>query len=345
MRVIDKKIGNTQVLRTVKSDGLTNTFTKHNMYSQAGFNTSQPPRWAKYNFGSIIPRIVIHVRWGSNDNLMQEFFNVSEVTVDLTAGVNGNGGTIGQTSSTNFGIYFFISNPELVENMVWTTSSGNTRTAWGTAYLSERFINLKFLSIARADTLNNLSNIALPTIQKLIILGDNTSTWNATAAGFTELKHLTLGVFFMDFSQLPTTLRFLDGSIRNLNIDLKNFFINTNRMGLRVTALSSLTGRVVYTGGAIFPPHIFEEPEMPISVIFEIYNLNTIYERPSPDMVSQFLIDFANQVLSVTLVNKRIAFTGCPPNTDFTDNSKPLYKTYQEAYNYIRYTLGVTITF
>lgn len=179
----------------------------------------------------------------------------------------------------------------------------------------------------------------------------STNATNSTALLNSSIKYLMiLGAMNVAItSNLPTNLRYLHFMYSGGHIiDLKNYF-NGVRCGLyfQLQNFNNLGDKLHYTGGALFPSVISEEAGMPVDYI--LYQGNGVGTKLTSDMFSQFIIDFANQVTAVNLVNKRIFVSGTTPNTSYTDNSKPIYKTYNDAFNFITKTvvsggLGVTIT-
>lgn len=105
-----------------------------------------------------------------------------------------------------------------------------------------------------------------------------------------------------------------------------------------------------YKGGAIFPSTIELSETLSFAGFFTsgIVYVNSASVNPmDSNELSRFLVDFANQVQSCTLptAQKIIRIANQTPNTSYTDNSQPLFKTYSEALNHITSTLGITVTF
>lgn len=172
--------------------------------------------------------------------------------------------------------------------------------------------------------------------------------WNAGLATLTTLKRLVTNLP----QSLENTLTGLLSSgffglkhleIYTLNFDVKYFFNGQNRMSINFLGTSPNEFR--YSGGGIFPSTISDDADVP--TVIHILSYNRAYNGTPPDSnsVSRFIVDFANQVNSVTGVKKYIRFSKSPPNTSYTDNSQPLFKNYSSALNHITTTLGITVTF
>lgn len=134
-------------------------------------------------------------------------------------------------------------------------------------------------------------------------------------------------------------LRQLSGLI--IGLDLKDFWNgNPNRMSVN---MGNYTGTsVTYTGGAIFPSVISDADGFSIDYIYN-QEANTT-TKLTGTAFSKFIVDMANQVTSVTSTQKRIRAIGSSPDTSYTDNSQPYYKTYNTALAYLN-SLGVNISF
>ena len=341
-----KYTNNKRILRTVKADGITDIYNDSDIFLRAGFNTGATPRWLKYNFGGVQSKIIVRLNWGTNTYLMQEYTNVSEVTLDIMPGVNGNGNNV-EDKVCSFYISIYLSNPENVTDMTFTSNSGNNRPVWGTLIFNKRFTSLQNINISPMDITNYLNWEILPTLDKLIVTHDNPSNyWNSSMALCPSLKYIVLNKITGEVTSFPNSLQYIYLTIFSIgNFDLKTFFNNSNRMGFRIRIFSNGANNISYSGGGTFAENIVETSSKPIDYIIELANTQYMLTKPTPDMISQLLIDFANQVKTVTLVNKRIRFQGLSANTSYVDSTKPLYTTYNDALNYITNTLGITVSF
>jgi len=340
-----KYINGQKVIRTVKSDGLTDSFGEQDMVFQCGFNTGSTPRWGKFDFKVNQTRVLIRVVWGENSYKMYEFLNVSSATISFMPGIDGNGGTVGM-KFTNFQVIIYLSEPHLITNFETSTNSDNNRIGWGTYYINtNRCPNITKIKATNVDS-TTISGISQLPLFYLEMISNNPSSITTAFSSMSNLKYLILNVWSGDLTIFHPNLRFFNGRIQNFpTFDLASFFCNTNRMGLILGGVYKPSNHIKYDGGAIFPEHIVEEKGMPITYILLLNNTDFLITKPTPDMVSRFLVDFANQVKSVTLANKRIAFGGLPPNTAYEDLTQPLYKNYTDAMAYITGTLGITVTF
>ena len=346
---VTKYIEDKRILRTVKPNGRDNSFLDADIDLMAGFNTGSTPRWIKYNFITVIPKVVYHLNWGDNGYLMKEFFNVSSVTIDMMPGINGNGGVVGDKVH-NFFISFFFSNPELIQEVIYTSNSNNNRPLWGKHNVSERLLNLKKLTMSPCDTADIFQGLLKNPVEYMKVSCDNPCFYNNNLAEqMTSLKYIDFTKFKGDNTRLykfPPNLIYMHITTHQIGVfDIKDYFSNTKRMGLSINGFVNGVDNITYSGGAIFPEHIVEIVGMPVHYIFRLANTNYLISKPTPDMISQFIIDFANQVKSVTLANKRILIQGIQPNTSYTDLSQPLYTTYTDSLNYIVNTLGITVTY
>lgn len=135
-------------------------------------------------------------------------------------------------------------------------------------------------------------------------------------------------------------LRELSGLI--VGLDLKNFWNgNPNRMSVN---MDNFTGTsVTYSGGAKFPSVFSDIAGYGINYIY--YHGENTGSKLTGTALSRFIVDFANQVTSVTSVNKRMRFVGSTADENYTDISQPHFTTYIAARAFITNTLGINLTF
>lgn len=129
--------------------------------------------------------------------------------------------------------------------------------------------------------------------------------------------------------------------------EISEFFNgNPNRVGLVFEGVQGIL-KVKYDGNCVFPSVLNDSIYFKSLFIFSIQrpNLPEYIYKITPDQVSKFIVEFANQVTAVNVTNKKIAFMNHTANTSYTDLSQPIYTTYASALTYITVTLGVTVTF
>ena len=288
---------------------------------------------------------------GDNQFKVKEEYGVDKTKKNISNGEDNNGG-INIGYYTWGPSYYKFSNPELIGKIVFETfrDSNQRWTYGGTIFFSNRMINLKTI-IANKEFSSVVYNfdwlLLIPSIEDIrFSLGTGT---NYAPLFYTSLKYINLrlasGSAEDIVSKMPNSLNYLNlfmalGSGTTLN--LASYFKNTNRMGLLIANRHDISlANLTYPGGGIFPTAIVEEPDRPIDWILRIdIRFGTFL---SPTDAARFIVDFANQVTSVTLANKRIHFNGTVPDSSYTDPSKSIYKNYIDAYNYVTATLGITI--
>ncbi|WP_234111460.1 hypothetical protein [Chryseobacterium sp. R2A-55] len=344
-RILKKYIADKKVIRTVKSDGLTDIFGERDMIFRCGFNTGLTPRWAKFDFKTVQTRVLIRVDWGENSYKMYEFTNVTSATISMMPGIDGNGGTIGMTSA-NYMVYIYLSEPENITKFETTTNSTNNRIGWETYWINpSTCYNISELKASQIDSCDLSGIVDLPLV-RLNVRSDNGGALTTEIGKMSTLKYCILNRLVVpNLSIFHSNLRFLSLTDNSTPLDIASFFNSPNRMGFEIARRSIVSGVLSYGGGSVFSPNITEDAPSDISAILSINTPNYWTVTLTPDMVSRFLVDFANQVKSVSIVNKIIKFNGMPANTSYEDFSQPLYKNYTDAINYIRNTLGVTVTF
>ncbi|WP_313215007.1 hypothetical protein [Soonwooa sp.] len=135
-------------------------------------------------------------------------------------------------------------------------------------------------------------------------------------------------------------------------VDIAKFFRGTAKLVKIYKQHASVRVYLSYKGGARFPSVIELSESLNFTGfsadgIFYVNAESNIIEPVNPDELSRFLVDFANQVTAVNLptAQKLIRIAGSSPNTSYTDNSQPKFKTYSAALNHITTTLGVTVQF
>lgn len=295
----------------------------------------------------------IYVRYGFGEHVskIRIYENTNSFSKDLDSGVDGN------PVYTGLGIvwrnnYIYLEDPDLIEQLTITSSVNLVMQQLN-------FISV-FQNLKKLDYGTNTSNLLnsfpysskLPNLEYLRCRPSGSSD----GAGFyadwgtlSKLKwaHLTGGpaiTGFNPFVGLPPNLYYFRFFFLSpWEMDLADYFTG-NRIGVYVQPQNGVSEhRLKYSGGAVFPPVISEDPLYPIDYI--VYQPNQVHYKVQGDELSQFILDFANQVTSVTTLQKRIRFAGSTPNTSYSDPSQSLFTTYIEALEHITETLGVTVQF
>lgn len=346
------------IIRQEATKELKTTHSTANIKVRAGFNTGASPRWLKYDFGVIQEKIIVHKAWGDNNSKMLVFENVSSITLNGNPEEDGNGTA---STSMSYHLHFWLSNPEDIVSMVWSSNSANNRTAFGKLQLDSSFINLEYFYVSRADSLGvtsfNQSKVThLPKLKYLILDSDNPTLMNNLR--FNESTSLRV---YKNLKESYST-DWIFGSIKYLNcryinshkhFEIDSFFNNGVRSFLNIgtyfngAAIGNILYGMRYYGNAIFPKHITDSDiplEIPEYIIY-LANNHFLVEPLTPDELSQLIIDFANQVESIDVLNKKIRLQGLTPNTSYEDLSQPLFTTYTSALAHITDTLGITVSF
>lgn len=302
-----------------------------------------------FNFNVNLDFIVVNFRIGNNTNLLKKVESSSTISKSTKINDDNNGAGNGSNYEmfTNNTLFLPESQRNLIEKL--TISQGSVAGIQGyTLRVLSYFPNLIYLDtrINQTPDFKFLEN--LPSIKSL-----DFSTSHVGIANVTLLKNSN--VEFMIFRNYYSSSNAID-MIKNLppnlyyfqvvqcpvvDLDLKDFFIG-KRFGFSASGAQALR-TTTYSGGGIFPQNI--EPKH--TAIDYILYIAAITNKLSGDDFARFIVDFANQVQSVTIPisQRRIRCIGVAPNTSYTDNTQPLYKTYTAALNYITTTLGITVTF
>lgn len=295
----------------------------------------------------------IYVRYGFGEHIgdVRAYLNTNSFSKDLDSGVDGNPVYTGLEPIWRNN-YIYIEDPDLIEQLTLTSSVSNTMQ-----HLN--FISV-FPNLKKLDYGTNVSSgfssfpyaLNLPNLEYLRCRPSNGPSgegFYADWGAFTNLKwaHLTHGpsiVGFNPFEGLPPNLYYMRFYFLSAwEMDLADYFTG-NRIGVYVQPQNNVSEhRLKYSGGAVFPSVISEDPLYPIDYI--VYQTDKVHYKVQGDELSQFIIDFANQVTSVTTLQKRIRFAGSTPNTSYSDPSQSLFTTYSEALAHITETLGVTVQF
>ncbi|MGV4413884.1 hypothetical protein [Chryseobacterium sp. T1] len=353
-------------MRTVLgTDGISNLYKDADITGTGEFNTgTSTNRYWKIDFGGVNQtRVLVESRWGDNINRFLIYENVSSIQVSMMPGVDGNGSSIGDTYAS-FQVNIYLSNPEDINTLIFSTNSNNNRFNFYQPYskISKRFTNLTKVVLgtnslnlchylANTQYINPLGNLkrleSYGTLPNGGVFNQDTLRDINPLLEYLILHRVYLGSNTVDTMPfIPPSVRYLSHvALGNSNVKIEQYFNSATRMGLSHGNTFSGYGHTSYNGGASFPEHITETVDCPVPYILQLsltnYNITTL----TPDMVSRFLVDFANQVKSVTLANKRIRLQGLSANTSYTDNTQPLFKTYASALNHITSTLGITVTF
>lgn len=312
-----------------------------------------------YNFVKTLDYIVVRWGIGQNENLIKKFENTNLISKSLEKNLdnNGNWDTQNQSWNNNF---FYIPNVDDIEEMVISSTLPNVFAVFELITFNKPFVNLKKIDFGNS-ALNLFSNFTsfISNLPNLYFLRLRLANGNVPSA-FNDLKNITsLKWLYITaspvlseanavnvFAQLPPNLYYLRFyMLGNYSFELSEFFTG-KRIGLYLQPQNSLNSQTVtYAGGAVFPTILTEDSRYPIDYI--VNQPSGIANKLNGDALSRFIVDFANQVnaVSINSAGKRIIFSGSTPNTSYTDNSQPLFKTYASALNHITTTLGITVTF
>jgi|GEM_PF-5048787 len=278
---------------------------------------------------------------GGNADIFKSQTTPSSFVKDFTSGADNNGTLV---SNSYYDNYVFFEDLEKVTGISITSSNSNLYSAISLGFLN-KMPNLKQVNLSNDRVSNFATLFTHPTLERITLSLDPSggaaiNLRNAIATA-PALKWLTTNGYNTNLTAivdvLPASVKYYRWStFPNLAIDLKDYF-NGNRVGLH----ASYEGKLSYSGGAIFPSVLSEDSGQEIPYI--LYQNSQVSRKLTSDEFSQFIIDMANQVTSVTLANKRIYVSGTTPNTSYTDSSQPTYTTYTAARNRL-VALGITIT-
>lgn len=302
-----------------------------------------------FNFNINLDFIAGNFRIGNNANLFKKVENTS--TISKSTKINDDNNGVGNGSNyeifTNNTLFVPESQRVLVERL--TISQGTIAGIQGYRLrILSNFPNLIYLDTRINQTPDFKFIENLPSINSL-----DFTTYNAGIANVNSLRNSNVEyMIFRSYYSLSNAIDMIKNLPPNLyyfqvvqcpvvDLDLKDFFTG-KRFGFSASGTQALR-TTSYSGGGIFPQNI--EPKH--TAIDYILYIAAIPNKLSGDDFSRFIVDFANQVKNVTIpiAQRRIRCVGVTPNTSYTDNSQPIYKTYTEALNYITNVLKITVTF
>lgn len=309
------------------------------------------------DFNTPITWICGNFRIGANANLIKkvENTNIIQKSTKTNDDNNGPGNSAGSEVYYNNSIFIPYNSVNNITELTISQQSGSGIVAGIQAiifYVFTTFTNLSKLSstvaispnfnfLEKTPNLKQLSiNISSAPYSNGIFL-KNSSIQVLILRGYNTLSTITF------INSLSSTLKYLSVTqLANLDLDLAVIF-SGNLQGVNLSNAAPVRS-IDYNGGAIFPPVINPIDNFTQDYIFyKAKSSNNSDLSFTPDKVSRFLVDFANQVTVCNLPTaaKRIRLVDCPPNTSYTDNSQPLFKTYTSALNHITTTLGITVSF
>lgn len=293
----------------------------------------------------------IYSLWGIGDNktIPRKNSNTNSVSKDANNNSDNNGVLPPIALSRNF---IKLSNPLAVEKLTITDSVNSCNTIDGTPNIKlpnlKQFIFTNNINI-KSSNIVSFEKIQAPLLEKLDIRVQQEGVMFPTISVFPNLKWCRLIGRDINYSTLMSNissdLEYLSIHLNTRSVvDIGNFFNGTRKALEIVPPYSSIDQGYIYNGDAVFPSVITDSEDFPIDYIFQLRTyIDSI--KLTPDMVSKLLIDFANQVTSVTTTLKRIRLQAMPANTSYEDLSQPLFTTYASALTHITSTLGITVQF
>ena len=311
------------------------------------------------------PRVV---KWNNKPSYYDSSFDLREYTgnridKNINRGIDGNSKT---APFNETGFYFnklYLSEIDR-ESITRLAFEAGSNIYIVSCTLNSPFPNLKIFEQVvptRANFTVNIDTVSpgkfpeslatnAPNLEKLSIRSSTSSSAEWTGLPLlTSLKYLRLHLTpqnnnFNIFSHLPPNIYYFRSYfLSGITMELSEYYTG-NRVGLYLEPQNNVsTHKLTYTGKAIFPSVISEDPNYPIDYIY--FSTNNIKQKLTPTEVSKFLMDFANQVTSVTTSQKIIRMVGMTPNTSYEDLSQPLFTTYASALAHITGTLKVTVRF
>jgi len=339
-----KHTNNSRIIQSRNANNV--LFSDHDMYINIGINQVDRENTGDVivTFDKQISLIVANWHYGNNAKKFTEYRNTksfSKVT-KINSDDNGTGNGINYQV---FPGYIYISEINSIESM--TVSSNGTGIQNVGVKIPVKLPNLKTYSCTIPQ---NPDWSFLDAMEGVVNLQFQTSTvgWSnmssLTNSNLVSLIYSGYNTSSIDLvSVIPPSLIYLRVTqMTSQVIDIGRYF-NGARLGLSFSGNQSLK-QATYSGGAIFPSVMNDHPDYKIDYIFQILNLLSGLKM-TPDEVSRFLVDFANQVTACNLTNKRIRFGGHTANTSYTDSTQPLFTTYASALAHITGTLGITVTF
>lgn len=309
------------------------------------------------NFNTPITWICGNFRIGDNANLIKKVENTNIIQKSTKTNDDKNGPGNGSNAEfyNNNSIFIPYSSINSITELTISQQSGNGIVAGIQLiyfYVFTTFTNLSKLSSTVAINPNFSFLEKTPNLRQLSV-----NIFHDAFSNGIFLKNSSVHVLILRganlvststfINSLPSTLKYLSVTqLTNVDLDLAVVF-NGNLQGLNLSNLTPVKS-IDYNGGAIFPTIINPIDNFTQDYIFyKAKSTGSSNLGFTPDKVSRFLVDFANQVTVCNLPNiaNRIRLVDCPPNTSYTDNSQPLFKTYANALNHITSTLGITVTF
>lgn len=290
-------------------------------------------------------------QYGANTNLFKENLASMSVTKNLNINEDNNGAGNGSNAENVQSFFYLKGNLDLV-NKITISQSSNGIQSTGLLIFTP-FANLKELINNIPQSMNWLFLDSLPSVEYLTFVNNVTGMSNLLSLKNSNLKALQLSGYNLNninslIQNLPTNLYYfrINGFI-SAEVELSEYFTG-NRVGFVNSTLNGGNStqylrKITYAGGAIFPS-ILTEGKVKVDYIFRQLNNAPDANKLTATECARFIVDLANQVTAVNLTQKRINFGGIVPDSAYVDNSKPLYKTYSAAENYVKNTLGITIS-
>ena len=257
---------------------------------------------------------------------------------------------------------FYYDNYDVKEIELISVNVGGNMSGIGYCKSLEKFTKISG-GITSLPSLQNFSGC--PNIKIISCENSNTTydTLISNSLKYLKVNSLTSSGYVSNINFVQTNLPNLEVLITDQGVTNVDFIANTNiKVYGQVNAQSTtgylsldlatiLTGKLhqffvvrvaslSYSGGGIFPSVITPT---------EYYTGNVIFQFPPTTVttiditsLNKLILDFANQVTTVTIINP-LMLTGRTPTNAYTDNSQPTYKTVAAALTYMRNVLGITI--
>lgn len=289
--------------------------------------------------------IIANYGIGANSKIFKKVTGTS-ITKSFNINEDNNGAGNGSNLEEFSDNFFYLSAFDVTSITIGRTSDGIQTTTLQLLTLLPNLLTY-VNSIPQSPDFTFLNSV--PSVINLDFMAGTQNTWNN---GYASLKNSNLKALVVRgyngantplINNLPNSLYYFRCvQLEGLQVDLKDFFTG-NRVGF-VSIGASIGGpvnRISYSGGAVFPSVLTESVQ---SVDYILYQSSNVPNKITGDEFAQWLIDFANQVTAINLATKRITVQGTSPNTSYTDNSKPLFKTYTAARNHVVNTLGIILT-
>lgn len=309
-------------------------------------------RFVTYNFHTKLSFIVRCYGYTVDDFIskIDVSRDVSTFTKNLTVGEDGN--YSGYTTEPRLNL-IYLPEDELskITKITCTSSSGGGLHTNVLFKLYKSLPNLKELDLKTNTNMGRTRDVDFlnftPNLKILKYRG---------FAGIALKNHSSLKYVDIANADIPSFIENIPNNVECIllnyvlenNIDLEKIFKGSVK-SLTMSKSNAQAGLTInYNGGAIFPSIITNtDSDFNLGPILSWTITDQNKGNLNGSVLSQFLIDFANQVTSVDLptAQKLIRLRGLTPNTSHEDLSQPLFTTYASALTYITNTLGVTVQF